>query len=556
LYRHRRPLRRWRLRGRKGQVAAVATILGLLIVVVYIANYLTAVLPGQMSANDLNHVVLVENQVGHFQALLQSASAVGAVGAELSQPITLGSAGQPPFADADSGSIGPAANGSYFQVNSTLSGPLAYSAPTGGTPNTGHDNPATGCTLTSGGAVCTGTNHLVYNWSGSDVAYTFTTTAGVYLINVTDSGASTVAPAAIALSAQGSAPVNLLVIGNNDTITVQIPTTGTVVNAIVFGNYDTFNVDVTAIGATERVTLEEVGLHDGNTLTAAPGLTFLASIFGSTDTVTGPTTANSNAGTKVGVYFSGFATGTAACPAGSLAASDSVATSSTAGTYTASYNVTAPFTPTTVADWTQTAYVVTPVATGCPFFTASIVPFDLAKASAGFDVHFANTYIPTGDVEFDQGAVIYAQAAGIPTMIDTPEISATYSGTVITGVTLWFPVFVGTLATDQGLSTATVATRLLSVNTIALTPQSSLGIANSTNIVVTVHSQFAAAWAAFFNTTYPFQNDWSCTPAGSAACVGPYTSGGPFGTVVLTIPTGTLLDSLTIQLATFNISLV
>ena len=48
----------------------MATILGLLLVVTVIANYLATTLPAQMSVNDLNHEIAVENQLGHFQAVL------------------------------------------------------------------------------------------------------------------------------------------------------------------------------------------------------------------------------------------------------------------------------------------------------------------------------------------------------------------------------------------------------------------------------------------------------------------------------------------------------
>jgi hypothetical protein len=98
---NRRGVRRWRKRGERGQVAPVATILGLLLVVTFIANYLTATLPGQMSANDLNHELLLENQLGQFSALLPAVSATGITGAQVSQPISLGTASQPPFAGAD-----------------------------------------------------------------------------------------------------------------------------------------------------------------------------------------------------------------------------------------------------------------------------------------------------------------------------------------------------------------------------------------------------------------------------------------------------------------------
>lgn len=534
----------------------MATIFGLLLVVVFVANYLTTTLPGQMSINDLNHVIQVQNQVGRLQALLMSASSSNAVGAELTAPVTLGSLGQPPFASADTGSIGPAANGSYFQVNSTLSGPLTYSPPTGGTAGTGYDIPSNGCTVSGTGATCSRTNTFQWNFSGSAVNYAFTTTAGTYLINVTDSGTSSVATASITVSASASKPLDLLVIGNNDTITVTLPTTGSVVRLVVFGNYDTSTISVTAAGAAERVNLYEVGLHDTTTLSKAAGLIFLASIWGSTDTVTGPTTANSNAATKASVYFSGFTPTTTSCPNANIATSDTVSGSSTAGTYTAEWNVTSPFTPTAVTDWTLTSQVVSPTAGACPFFSASTIPFNLAQASSGLDVHLANTYIPSGDVAFDQGAVIYAQDGGIPTVVDGPGLSATQNGNFFTSLSIWFPVFVGTLPTDSGLSTTSIAARLISVNTIALTTASSLGIANSTNVVITIHSPYATAWANWLNDNPTFTNNYVCLPATGPACNGPYTSGGPMGTVILTIPTSTQLDTLTIQVATYSISLV
>jgi hypothetical protein len=414
--------------------------------------------------------------------------------------------------------------------------------------------------VSAAGAICTGTNHLEYNFTGAAVNYAFTTTAGSYLINVTDSGTSTTHQATITVSASGSNPLDLLVIGNNDTIALTVPTTGTVVHLEVYGNYDTTTITPTGAGATERVNLYEVGLHDTTTLAKASGLTFVASIWGTTDTVAGPTTANSNGGTTVRVYYSGFLPGppaSAACPtAGYAAASDTVSGSSTEGTYQAEWNVTSSFTPTAVTDWTLTSQIVSQTAQACPFFSQSQIPFDLAQASAGLDVHFANTYIPPGDVAFDQGAVIYAQDGGVPTMVDGPSITATENGQTINSLSLWFPVFVGQLPTESGLSTTSVAARLVSVTSISLTSANILGIANSTNIVITIHSPYTAAWEGWLDATPGFAGHFVCTPATGAACIGPYTSSAPMGTIVLTVPTTTQLDKLSIQIATFSISLV
>ena len=101
----RRSARRWRRHGHRAQVSAIATILGLLLVVTFIANYLATTLPNQMEVNDLNHEVQVENQLGHLSRSLESISAGAMVGASFAQPIAMGSAGAPPFANPDGGSI-------------------------------------------------------------------------------------------------------------------------------------------------------------------------------------------------------------------------------------------------------------------------------------------------------------------------------------------------------------------------------------------------------------------------------------------------------------------
>ncbi|MGA8302136.1 MAG: hypothetical protein WB873_00325, partial [Thermoplasmata archaeon] len=206
-------LRKWRLRGRRGQVAAVATILGLLLVVTFIANYLTATLPGQMSVNELNHEIQVQDQVGRLQALLEAASSADAVGAQFTQPITLGGAGQPPFAGADSASIGPT-SGLSFNLTFSLAGPLVYAPPTGGTPNSGIVG---SCTLGAASLVCAGTNHVTYNFSAAvPTNYAITSSGGgTYVINITDSGTSNASRSTVALTVSGALPFTTIILGSN-----------------------------------------------------------------------------------------------------------------------------------------------------------------------------------------------------------------------------------------------------------------------------------------------------------------------------------------------------
>ena len=80
----------------------MAVILGLLLVVTFIANYISTTLPSQMGQNDLQHEVTVQNQVAQLAALLQEVAKADAIDAQVSQPVTLGSTSAPPFAGQDS----------------------------------------------------------------------------------------------------------------------------------------------------------------------------------------------------------------------------------------------------------------------------------------------------------------------------------------------------------------------------------------------------------------------------------------------------------------------
>lgn len=105
----------------------VATILGLLIVVTFIANYIATTLPNTMGTNDLQHELEVENEVSEISAMAVALAEKGAIGAQVTQPLILGSLGAPPFAAPDGGMLTPlpsSANtsGSYpaASINFTL----------------------------------------------------------------------------------------------------------------------------------------------------------------------------------------------------------------------------------------------------------------------------------------------------------------------------------------------------------------------------------------------------------------------------------------------------
>ena len=565
--RRRHRLRQWRLRGRRGQVSAVATILGLLLVVTYIANYLTTTLPQQMSTNDLNHVVEVENQVGRLQALLEAATTADATGAQFTQPITLGGAGQPPFASADAATIGPATSGSSFNLTMPIGGAFTYTPPKV-TTNT-HNTPA-GCTFTGApttGVACTTATTLFWNFTSAvQQNYAISVANGIYFINGSVSGASTAALSVITTGLTGTGILDLMIVGSNDSIPLTITASGTV-NVVIVGNYDNLTIADTAAAA--NVNLTEAGLHDTTWISSAPGITFNGWISGTTDSVTvTKAIANLNAETQASVYFQGDSPSATACPNDDTAISDFVAGGHAKaggvyyGHYNVTYNVTStPFTPTTAPPviWSEynPSYINLVLSTPgqCPFYIQAATPLYLGALGGGFNVQLANSYLPPADIAFDEGGVIYSQSGGAPIMLDPPAFTATLSSGDLATFSIWFPVFVGTIPVEYGLSTAEISTRLLSVDSITLTPTSSTTIAANSNLNITITSPFAAAWVGWFNTTVPYDTyNFGCTGP-TAACNGPYSPFAPLGTVWIDIPTGPILSKVNIQIATFSVSL-
>jgi hypothetical protein len=553
VHRRRRTVRKWRSRGRRGQVAAVATILGLLLVVTFIANYLTTTLPNQMSVNDLDHVLQVENQMGQFQALLEQVSAQDAIGAQVTQPVTLGSSGLPPFADADSGAVGPL-NGSSYSLSFVLAGPPGDYPPTGGTPNSGYLPASAGCvpaTSPTTTLVCTG-GGVTWNFSAaSPTTYTVTTGTGSDVINITDSGASSSSKAAITLAAAGTSPEKVLVLGSNDTVAVA-STAATTFQLEVVGNNDTVTVG-SLVGATTMVAYV-VGVDDAVNFAVSIGsaVKFIGTFFGFGDSVNAGTATVS--GNVFSVYFNGFnpAERTAYCPIGNLAASTDTVSGGTSGkgTYSVTFNDTTTTTGSVSSPWT--GHWPNPALFYCPFYsTITVGPH--GTRSAGVNVHLLNTYAPQADIGFDAGAIVFAQPGGVPILLDPPGLSVVESASAgVTSASIWLPVFTGTNASEAGISTTVLSARLIAETNLALSPTSDYGIANDTDITFSVTTPFVQGWWSYYNATYP--STWiSCVGHG---CNGEYTGLGDFGTITLTIPTGVNLNVFDLDIATFGFSLI
>jgi hypothetical protein len=109
--------RRWR-RDRRAQVAAVGTMLALLLIVVFITEYALQPLSSEEQNEEVQHALLVQNQVEFIQSsLLTSVTRPGTLPGAV-EPVTLGSQGVPPFGAPSSSalSIGPAGTGVTVSV--------------------------------------------------------------------------------------------------------------------------------------------------------------------------------------------------------------------------------------------------------------------------------------------------------------------------------------------------------------------------------------------------------------------------------------------------------
>jgi len=536
--------RSWRRRGRRAQVSAIATLLGLLLVVSVLANYLANQLPAQMSVNDSNRTAVVEDQLTRFSAELQALSQMDQVGAAVSQPVTLGSLGAPPFAPADGATVGPVPQGSKVTEAFILSSSAAYSPPTVGA--AGGTTKGATCTTSSTSLTCSNSGGKVYwNFTAPSTSYSVTTSGGPYHLGFQTSGST------IAFTASSSSPTYIVLVGNNDTLTITIAGSGTFVRLWIFGNYDTVNF-AAGSWSSSHVSLLVVGTHDSVSTGAMSmsGSTLTASFYGSNDTLGLGTTSSSNS--AVNVFFTGFAPAkaSASCPVDNLAAGTDSVTAGGAYSGNGKFNVTYNDSSTTSGSappspWTATFAEPPPFA--CPFYTTHQVPVKgLASFGGAFEVTLRNTYIPFQTIGFDQGAIVTAQSGGPPLMLLGPQLAYAAS----TGkLTIWFPEFSNGIGTEAGTGTPVITARLASVTTFAM-PETGYSLGATTSIQVT--TPFAAAWMTYFSSaTSPFVGDATCVPKTSTACTGPFSVGGKLATVYLNVTA----TAFSLQVATFGITL-
>ena len=523
----------------------MAVILALLLIVTFIANYLTTTLPNTMGQNDVQHEVLVQNQVAQLAALLQETASGEAVGAQVSQPVTLGSAAAPPFAGQDSSTIAPGNLSGGLSVNFTLAGPSEYAPPTGFGANQG--NMPSVCTPLAPTTTvnCGAHKNTHYNWNfsaGDGLAYTVTiagSTTSVAGLNFATNFST------ISISGINGMPIYVQIIGNNDTLSISSGGGNDPISVNITGNYDTITPG-SFPGGSSTVIVHVIGDYDLiNGDSAAGGNTVWVSFIGAHDTL--PLVPGS--GSTYYTYFTGFDTlnpTSSSCPYGALALTDTVTGYTVANGQTANAHLYESFNNSTAyptwgnltpsSRWAIHYHPVAPSA--CPFVTQVILPVPTGGAprSASLVVQLKNTYAPSAEVALDQGAVVYAQPGAIPVFVVPPPISYA-SGTL----SVFVPQFTGGFGTEAGSGTADVLLRLLNVQQFQI-PSSGFYLENLTKVTVTVVSQYVAAWYAYFQSVPALNPYVTCSPTGAnSPCTSLYQPGRSLGTVTLSIPAASSL---------------
>ena len=477
-----RTIRQRRLRARKGQVAAVATVLGLLLVTTFLANYLQQQLPAALTAAEFDHVLQVENQLARLQATINAQARSQAPGLVLASPITLGSAAAPPFGPPTTGIVTPEA------ASSQLSTAYALGATVPALPNWG----AGSACLTNGAGTCSTVNAVNW-WNVSNVNSTAFT---------------------VTISASGNSLYYNLT-GSNDTLTLQ------------WNGGNTQNIFVVVNGSNDKVNYNKAG-----TDTNAPRAQFW--FYGSNDQFNlNPTGSVSSAqGSKILVRFVGSQSGV--CPFGNRSNTDSVKTLTSGGT---NLNLTViwsnslgyrsgPHAQTYPGGSGKNETIYWSNQTGvqtCAFSKMASTMYHAAYAE-GIFVHLYNRYLPPTDIVFDQGAVIESQLGGNPVMFSPLELTQSRIPAGYTA-TLTLVNLVANFTNENGLATAAVLSRVASAQTFTVANGRTADSLTS-SLYLNVTTAYPTAWITFLQSQpglFPF--GVTCTPSGALSL--PYSCAHP-----------------------------
>ncbi len=491
-------------------MAAVGTVLGLLLVVTFLANYLVEQLPLQLTTAEFEHNLQVGNQVSRLQATILAQATHAGTGMSLSAPITLGSAAVPPFGPPSAGSIssdlGAVQSSTGYSVGEVFKTEPRW--------NTG-----SAC-LNGGGGSCSSFGNIdtwnVTNTNGSTFSIKVTGNSNSIVYNIT---------------------------GNNDTINID------------WGGGSTGFVRFIINGSNDVVNYGKSGSD-----TNSPVAQFI--FYGQNDVFNfNPAGSSSNGGgMKLLVQFVGAIS--PICPFGNLSNTDRVGTLTSGGT---NLNM-------TVIWWNAVGYVSPShsqtypgggsnnetihwsnrsALLGCAFTRTFSSSYQVVYGS-GILVHLFNRYIAQTDIAYDQGAVIERQLGGLPVMLSPPDFTVTKlpSGfaAAITLVNL-----VGSLPTETGLTTAGVSTTVLSATTFTLVNGQGSGFLIS-SYYLNITTAYPNAWITYLNG-FTGLVPGGVTCRSSAIFIAPFNCQNPPSGTVVTIVAPLLVQQLSVTSVVVAVSL-
>ncbi|HEY6238836.1 MAG TPA: hypothetical protein VIZ68_06600 [Thermoplasmata archaeon] len=508
-----RTIRARRHRARKGQVAAVGTVLALLLIVTFLANYLVEQLPLQLTAAEFEHNLQVGNQVSRLQATILAQATHPGTGMSLSAPVTLGSSAVPPFGPPSASSISP----DLAAVKSSAS----YSV---GERFKAEPNWGAGSACLTGGAGTCVTANAVNSW------------------NITNSNGTTRTITISAAATKNSLVYNIT--GNNDTIN------------IAWSGVDTRAVTFIINGSDNIVNYNK----PASDTTLAPNAQFL--FYGQNDKFSfNPAGSTSTGGgMKLLVQFIGARS--PVCPFGNLSNTDKIGTLTSGGS---NLNL-------TVIWWNAVGYRSIPHAQtfpgggaknetihwsnqtgilGCAFTKTFSTSYQVTYGS-GILVRLFNRYLPQTDFAYDQGAVIERQLGGLPVMLSPPEFTINNIPSGFAAALTLVHV-VGSLPTETGLTTAGVSTTILSATTFTVVNGAGSGFLTS-SYFLNITTAYPKAWITYLNGFVGLvPGGVTCTS--TVTFVAPFSCQNPSSGSVVTIVAPLLVQSLSVTSVVVAVSL-
>lgn len=504
-----RTIRQHRRRANAGQVAAVATILGLLIVVTFISVFVIQPLPAQMGALEYQHELLVENQLARLQATVLAEAKNPNLAFSLSAPITLGSGAIPPWAGPSTGSIQPEDavihTQTFYDVGQVFPAPPNW--------NTGSN-----CLLNGSGKCASNGN--IDTWNVTNANNT------AFDLKVTGNSNS----------------VQYNISGNNDTITIDwIGGDTGFVQFIINGSGDT------------------VIYNKGGSDTTSPTANFL--FYGQNDTfdMNMAGSHSSKGGITVNVQFVGELN--QICPFGNQSNTDRLGSLGSGGSNLA-MNVqwwnavgyasaphTVPYPGGAGSNESITFKNLTGVI-GCAFTKAYVSGYT-SQYLSGIRVHLYNHYLAPMDLVYDQGAVIGAAEGGGSIMVSPPPISYFLQPAGI-AARIMLVNFVGGFAASAGVSTSAVTTQVIAEQAITITNgQTNFYI--TTPVFLNITTPYPQAWVSYFQSQPKlFSGGVSCVPLVSIPS--PFTCLSPPPGMNVLVSAGMTVQQVTITTVTLAVS--